>query len=88
MGFAELEVRLEPLQLTSARRAAVEPPFPGDPNARVRMPGGTVEHFAHVWLDPGEQAAEETAVGHLTRLWARAIGLTDASRSARPEEGT
>ncbi|WP_166427333.1 TetR/AcrR family transcriptional regulator [Nonomuraea mesophila] len=58
-----------------------------DPRLTAIMLGGMVEHFAHVWLHLGEQAAEETAVDHLTRLWARAIGLTDASPSARPEEG-
>ncbi|WP_165974929.1 TetR/AcrR family transcriptional regulator [Nonomuraea deserti] len=58
-----------------------------DPRLTAIMLGGMVEHFAHVWLDLGEQAAEETAVDHLTRLWARAIGLTDASPWVRPEEG-
>ncbi|MEO3791402.1 TetR/AcrR family transcriptional regulator [Nonomuraea sp. B10E15] len=58
-----------------------------DPRLTAVMLGGMVEHFAHVWLDLGEQAAEETAVDHLTRLWARAIGLTCTSPSARPEEG-
>jgi AcrR family transcriptional regulator len=50
-----------------------------DPRLTAVMLGGMVEHFAHVWLDLGEQADEETAVDHLTRLWARAIGLTPPS---------
>jgi AcrR family transcriptional regulator len=50
-----------------------------DPRLTAIMLGGMVEHFAHVWLDLGEQAAEEQAVDHLTRLWARAIGLTPPS---------
>lgn len=55
-----------------------------DPRLTAIMLGGMVEHFAHVWLDLGEQADEETAVGHLTRLWARAIGLTSASVPGSP----
>ncbi|GAA3466707.1 TetR/AcrR family transcriptional regulator [Nonomuraea roseola] len=54
-----------------------------DPRLTAIMLGGMVEHFAHVWLDLGERADEATAVDHLTRLWARAIGLTHAS-TARP----
>lgn len=50
-----------------------------DPRLTAVMLGGMVEHFAHVWLDLGEQADERTAVEHLTRLWARAIGLTPTS---------
>ncbi|MEV1176353.1 TetR/AcrR family transcriptional regulator [Nonomuraea sp. NPDC049784] len=56
-----------------------------DPRLTAVMLGGMVEHFAHVWLDLGEQAGEQVAVDHLTRLWARAIGLTAASASQ--EEG-
>jgi AcrR family transcriptional regulator len=37
--------------------------------------GGMVEHFAHVWLDLGEDVEAEVAVRTLTQLWARAIGL-------------
>ncbi|NRQ38085.1 helix-turn-helix transcriptional regulator [Nonomuraea sp. NN258] len=55
-----------------------------DPRLTAIMLGGMVEHFAHVWLDLGEKADERTAVDHLTRLWARAIGLTSASST----EGT
>ncbi len=50
-----------------------------DPRLTAVMLGGMVEHFAHVWLDLGEQADEDVAVDHLTRLWAQAIGLTPAS---------
>lgn len=50
-----------------------------DPRLTAVMLGGMVEHFAHVWLDLGEQADERTAVAMLTTLWARAIGLTPAS---------
>ncbi|WP_164903806.1 TetR/AcrR family transcriptional regulator [Nonomuraea polychroma] len=50
-----------------------------DPRVTAIMLGGMVEHFAHVWLDLGEQADEEMAVDHLTRLWAQAIGLTRTS---------
>ncbi|MFI6322644.1 TetR/AcrR family transcriptional regulator [Nonomuraea sp. NPDC050556] len=50
-----------------------------DPRLTAVMLGGMVEHFAHVWLDLGEQADERAAVDHLTRLWARAIGLTRPS---------
>ncbi|MGP3912442.1 TetR/AcrR family transcriptional regulator [Nonomuraea sp. 10N515B] len=50
-----------------------------DPRLTAIMLGGMVEHFAHVWLDLGEQADEELAVDHLTRLWAQAIGLTRPS---------
>jgi AcrR family transcriptional regulator len=50
-----------------------------DPRLTAIMLGGMVEHFAHVWLDLGEQAGEERAVDHLTRLWAQAIGLTPTS---------
>ncbi|GAA4068051.1 TetR/AcrR family transcriptional regulator [Nonomuraea soli] len=50
-----------------------------DPRLTAIMLGGMVEHFAHVWLDLGEQADEETAVALLTKLWARAIGLTPTS---------
>ncbi|GAA2645252.1 TetR/AcrR family transcriptional regulator [Nonomuraea recticatena] len=50
-----------------------------DPRLTAIMLGGMVEHFAHVWLDLGERADEAAAVDHLTRLWARAIGLTRAS---------
>ncbi|MER6948610.1 TetR/AcrR family transcriptional regulator [Nonomuraea sp. NPDC000554] len=50
-----------------------------DPRLTAIMLGGMVEHFAHVWLDLGERADEQTAVDHLTRLWARAIGLTPPS---------
>lgn len=57
-----------------------------DPRLTAIMLGGMVEHFAHVWLDLGEHADEDTAVDLLTRLWARAIGLTPASTS-RTEEG-
>ncbi|MGI5272692.1 TetR/AcrR family transcriptional regulator [Nonomuraea sp. CA-218870] len=52
-----------------------------DPRLTAIMLGGMVEHFAHVWLDLGEPAGEEAAVDHLTRLWARAIGLTSPSNS-------
>jgi len=52
-----------------------------DPRLTAIMLGGMVENFAHVWLDLGERADEETAVDHLTRLWARAIGLTPPSGS-------
>ncbi|MGW4470212.1 TetR family transcriptional regulator [Nonomuraea sp. NPDC004354] len=52
-----------------------------DPRLTAIMLGGMVEHFAHVWLDLGERADERTAVDHLTRLWARAIGLTRPSTS-------
>ncbi|MGW0805370.1 TetR/AcrR family transcriptional regulator [Nonomuraea sp. NPDC002799] len=55
-----------------------------DPRLTAIMLGGMVEHFAHVWLDLGEQADEQAAVDHLTRLWARAIGLTHTSI---PQEG-
>lgn len=54
-----------------------------DPRLTAVMLGGMVEHFAHVWLDLGERADEHTAVDHLTRLWARAIGLTPESTSGR-----
>ncbi|ALV39885.1 hypothetical protein AU252_00830 [Pseudarthrobacter sulfonivorans] len=37
--------------------------------------GAMVEQVAHVWLDLGEEFAEEEVVDHLTRLWAGAIGL-------------
>ncbi|WP_180903287.1 TetR/AcrR family transcriptional regulator [Nonomuraea indica] len=57
-----------------------------DPRLTAVMLGGMVEHFAHVWLDLGERADEETAVGLLTTLWARAIGLTPTSDTS-PEEG-
>ena len=50
-----------------------------DPRLTAVMLGGMVEHFAHVWLDLGERADERTAVELLTKLWARAIGLTSAS---------
>ncbi|MEV0583220.1 TetR/AcrR family transcriptional regulator [Nonomuraea sp. NPDC050310] len=50
-----------------------------DPRLTAIMLGGMVEHFAHVWLDLGERADEETAVALLTTLWARAIGLTPMS---------
>ncbi|MEV4355608.1 TetR/AcrR family transcriptional regulator [Nonomuraea sp. NPDC004186] len=50
-----------------------------DPRLTAVMLGGMVEHFAHVWLDLGERADEQVAVDHLTRLWARAIGLTGTS---------
>jgi AcrR family transcriptional regulator len=50
-----------------------------DPRLTAIMLGGMVEHFAHVWLDLGERADEETAVDHLTRLWAQAIKLTPPS---------
>ncbi|GAA4506682.1 MULTISPECIES: TetR/AcrR family transcriptional regulator [Nonomuraea] len=52
-----------------------------DPRLTAIMLGGMVEQFAHVWLDLGERASEEAAVDHLTRLWARAIGLTPPSGS-------
>ncbi|WP_206184780.1 TetR/AcrR family transcriptional regulator [Thermoactinospora rubra] len=55
-----------------------------DPRLTAVMLGGMVEHFAHVWLDLGEEADEQTAVRLLTTLWARAIGLTSASTSAGP----
>ncbi|NUP01127.1 MAG: TetR/AcrR family transcriptional regulator [Nonomuraea sp.] len=55
-----------------------------DPRLTAVMLGGMVEHFAHVWLDLGERADERTAVDHLTRLWARAIGLTPASAFPQP----
>lgn len=54
-----------------------------DPRLTAVMLGGMVEHFAHVWLDLGEQAGEQDAVDHLTRLWARAIGLTPTSTSSQ-----
>ncbi|MDF2708619.1 TetR/AcrR family transcriptional regulator [Nonomuraea muscovyensis] len=57
-----------------------------DPRLTAVMLGGMVEHFAHVWLDLGEQADERTAVDLLTTLWARAIGLTQASTTS-PVEG-
>ncbi|WP_214319844.1 TetR/AcrR family transcriptional regulator [Nonomuraea sediminis] len=57
-----------------------------DPRLTAIMLGGMVEHFAHVWLDLGEQADEETAVALLTKLWARAIGLTPTS-TEREEVG-
>ncbi|WP_336205486.1 TetR/AcrR family transcriptional regulator [Nonomuraea sp. LPB2021202275-12-8] len=57
-----------------------------DPRLTAVMLGGMVEHFAHVWLDLGEQADEEAAVAHLTRLWARAIGLTVPSASPALQE--
>ncbi|TMR13004.1 helix-turn-helix transcriptional regulator [Nonomuraea zeae] len=58
-----------------------------DPRLTAIMLGGMVEQFAHVWLDLGEQAQEQAAVDHLTRLWARAIGLTAAStRAETPAE--
>ncbi|MEV0596279.1 TetR/AcrR family transcriptional regulator [Nonomuraea cavernae] len=50
-----------------------------DPRLTAIMLGGMVEHFAHVWLDLGERADERTAVDLLTKLWARAIGLTPVS---------
>ncbi|WP_433239725.1 TetR/AcrR family transcriptional regulator [Streptosporangium sp. CA-135522] len=50
-----------------------------DPRLTAVMLGGMVEHFAHVWLDLGERADEQTAVAMLTTLWARAIGLTSVS---------
>ncbi|MEU6998502.1 TetR/AcrR family transcriptional regulator [Nonomuraea sp. NPDC046570] len=53
-----------------------------DPRLTAIMLGGMVEHFAHVWLDLGEHADEQAAVDLLTRLWARAIGLTPTSGSA------
>ncbi|NUW43984.1 TetR/AcrR family transcriptional regulator [Nonomuraea rhodomycinica] len=53
-----------------------------DPRLTAIMLGGMVEHFARVWLDLGEPADERAAVDLLTRLWARAIGLTPASTSA------
>ncbi|GAA3142294.1 TetR/AcrR family transcriptional regulator [Nonomuraea roseoviolacea] len=52
-----------------------------DPRLTAIMLGGMVEHFARVWLDLGEPADERTAVDLLTRLWARAIGLTPAPES-------
>ncbi|MBN6052006.1 TetR/AcrR family transcriptional regulator, partial [Nonomuraea sp. RK-328] len=55
-----------------------------DPRLTAIMLGGMVEHFARVWLDLGEPADERVAVDLLTRLWARAIGLTPASTS--PED--
>ncbi len=39
--------------------------------------GGMVEHFAHVWLDLGENVDGAVAVATLTELWARAIRLPD-----------
>ncbi|WP_327091352.1 TetR/AcrR family transcriptional regulator [Nonomuraea sp. NBC_01738] len=50
-----------------------------DPRLTAIMLGGMVEHFAHVWIDLGESADERTAVDLLTKLWARAIGLTPTS---------
>jgi AcrR family transcriptional regulator len=38
--------------------------------------GAMVQHFAHIWLDLGEDVDEVDAVETLTRLWANAIGLT------------
>jgi AcrR family transcriptional regulator len=52
-----------------------------DPRLIAIMLGGMVEHFAHVWLDLGEQADEKTAVETLSRLWARAIGLRTSENS-------
>ncbi|MEU4835853.1 TetR/AcrR family transcriptional regulator [Streptosporangium sp. NPDC023615] len=61
-----------------------------DPRLTAVMLGGMVEHFAHVWLDLGERADEETAVALLSTLWARAIGLTPApgGRAAAPDTDT
>jgi AcrR family transcriptional regulator len=40
--------------------------------------GGMVENFARSWLLHGEAFDREVAIITLTRLWAQAIGLTDA----------
>ncbi|MFI6902615.1 TetR/AcrR family transcriptional regulator [Nonomuraea sp. NPDC050394] len=59
-----------------------------DPRLTAIMLGGMVEHFAHVWLDLGEHADEAAAVDLLTKLWARAIGLTPTSTSPPFHPGT
>ena len=40
--------------------------------------GGMVENFARSWFLHGEAFDREVAIATLTRLWAQAIGLTDA----------
>jgi len=51
-----------------------------DPNLDAAMAatmlGGMIEHFTMLWFVHGVEYDEEVAVETLTRLWARAIGLS------------